>query len=216
MYLAWSAESFNAARNLFTAAFRLCSKSTNVSSGQSFLCNSSRVTSSPGRSSSNSRMVNGWPSSRTLIPPLRNSRDAKLNSKTPKHTTFNLAGMATPVRRPPSGKYIRGSVWHGELVTSFHKLLVCQQLPVSPTYHPVGIDDATGLAHVGTFKNVWRSHDEPSCNSTSQEVENGSTSKIGKSAGSAQCSSGGHYSGTVQSERHAAVRAGECPLGAWD
>ena len=47
-----SAESPNAARSLFIAAFRLCSKSTYVSAGQSRLCNSSRVTGSPGRCSS--------------------------------------------------------------------------------------------------------------------------------------------------------------------
>ena len=50
-----SAESPSASRNLLMAAFRPCSKSTNVSAGQSFLCNSSRVTTWPGCSSSIAR-----------------------------------------------------------------------------------------------------------------------------------------------------------------
>ncbi len=42
----------NACRNLLTAAFRLCSKFTNVSAGQSSFRKSSRVIRSPGRSNS--------------------------------------------------------------------------------------------------------------------------------------------------------------------
>ena len=47
-----SAESPSASRSRFIAALMLCSKSTIVSPGQSCLRRSSRVTSSPGRSTS--------------------------------------------------------------------------------------------------------------------------------------------------------------------
>ena len=47
-----SAESPSASRSFLIEAFKPTSKSTKVSAGQSFLRNSSRITSSPGRSNS--------------------------------------------------------------------------------------------------------------------------------------------------------------------
>ena len=52
-----SAESLRASLNLLIAAFRLWSKSTNVSAGHSLRCISSREMTSPGRSSN---IVNTW------------------------------------------------------------------------------------------------------------------------------------------------------------
>ena len=51
MNLGWVAESPNTSRSRAIAVLMLLSKSTKVSSGQSFCWNSSRATNSPGRSS---------------------------------------------------------------------------------------------------------------------------------------------------------------------
>src|SRR5215469_8988514 len=61
-----SAESPTASLSRLTAEFRLCSKSTNVSEGQSRCRSSSRVTISPGRSSSATRTWKGCPCNLTL------------------------------------------------------------------------------------------------------------------------------------------------------
>ena len=60
MYLDPSAESPSACRSLLMAVLMLCSKSTIVSLGQSFLCSSSRVTSSPSCSSRMASTRNGF------------------------------------------------------------------------------------------------------------------------------------------------------------
>ena len=59
IYLGLDAESPKVSRSLFTAVFRLWSKSTNVSTGHSFWRNSSRVTTTPERSSSSANTWNG-------------------------------------------------------------------------------------------------------------------------------------------------------------
>ena len=76
-----SAESPSASRSRFIAALMLCSKSTIVLPGQSCLRRSSRVTSSPGRSTSMPRIRSGCPSSLIFAPPLRSSRARLSNSK---------------------------------------------------------------------------------------------------------------------------------------
>ncbi len=62
------------------AAFRLCSKSTNVPSGHRRCRSSSRVTTSPGCSSMRRRISNGWSCRRTRRAPSRSSRDRQSSS----------------------------------------------------------------------------------------------------------------------------------------
>src|SRR5262245_44632103 len=79
--LGLSASSPSAARSRFTAALRLCSKSTNVPFGQRWRASSSRVTTSPGRSSIRRRISNGCSCRRIRCLPFRSSRDRTSSSK---------------------------------------------------------------------------------------------------------------------------------------
>ena len=66
------------------ALFRPCSKSTKVSAAHSFFCSSSRVTVSPGRSNSMTRISAGWPCSLIFMPFLRSSPARGSSSNAPK------------------------------------------------------------------------------------------------------------------------------------
>src|SRR5581483_5678147 len=90
------AESPNASRSLLTMVFRLWSKSTNVSAGHRRCCNSSRVTTSPERSSSISNAWKGWSGTRIFTPCLRSSPLAESASNVPKRKIV-LGGIATYV-----------------------------------------------------------------------------------------------------------------------
>src|SRR5216683_800811 len=78
------AESPRTSRILFTAVFRLWSKSTKVSAGHSLSRNSSRVTTFPARSSSMVNITKGWSCSRIRRPCLRSSRASRSASNNPK------------------------------------------------------------------------------------------------------------------------------------
>jgi hypothetical protein len=77
------AESPSTSRSLLMMVFRLWSKSTKVSAGQSFCRKSSRVTISPARSRSRTNTWKGWSCSRSRTPDLRNSPLAASTSNTP-------------------------------------------------------------------------------------------------------------------------------------
>jgi len=83
MNVGFRAESPRAKRNLFSAALRLPSNSTYVSDGQSACRNSSRVTGSPGFSSSMHRTRKGWSCRRTGTPRRRSSLLPRSTSNTP-------------------------------------------------------------------------------------------------------------------------------------
>ena len=68
--------------------FRLWSKSTKVSAGHSFCRNSSRLTTSPGRSTSMSNVRNGCSSKHNRIPDVRSSPRPGSASKAPKRKIF--------------------------------------------------------------------------------------------------------------------------------
>ena len=74
------AESPSASRNRLIAALSPCSKSTNVWSGQSARCSSSRVTSDPRSRTSISRTRNNWSGSTVRLPSFQSSpvRTSKL------------------------------------------------------------------------------------------------------------------------------------------
>ena len=98
-----SALSFSASRSRRMAAFNPWSKSTKVSSGHSLARISSRVTSSPERSSSMARIWKGCSCSRSRMPCLRSSRVCRSASKGPNLTRRELgatsamvAGVYTP------------------------------------------------------------------------------------------------------------------------
>ena len=78
-----SAESPNAKRNFRIAVLIPSSNPTYVLAGHSFVYNSSRVTSSPGRSSSNGSTRKGCSCRGTRTPSLRNSGQAKSMSYSP-------------------------------------------------------------------------------------------------------------------------------------
>ncbi len=78
-----SAESPSTSRRRLTAAFSPCSKSTKVSSGQSRLRSSSRVTSSPGRSSRTERSCSGCCWRLRRVPDLRSSPRAQIELEHP-------------------------------------------------------------------------------------------------------------------------------------
>jgi hypothetical protein len=73
--------------------FRLWSKSTKVSAGQSLCRNSSRVTISPARSRSTTNTWKGWSWSRSRTPDLRSSPVAASTSNTP-NRNIRLASSA--------------------------------------------------------------------------------------------------------------------------
>src|SRR5580704_7426151 len=77
------AESPSTSRSLLMMVFRLWSKSTKVSAGQSFCRNSSRVTISPARPRSRTNTWKGWSWSRSRTPDLRSSPSAASTSNTP-------------------------------------------------------------------------------------------------------------------------------------
>jgi hypothetical protein len=90
------AESLNTSRSLLMMVFRLWSKSTKVSAGQSFCLNSSRVTISPARSSSRTSTWKGWSWSRSRTPDLRSSPLAVSTSNTPNR---NSRRASSPIAR---------------------------------------------------------------------------------------------------------------------
>ena len=77
IHCAFCAVSDSTSRRRCTAEFRLWSKSTNVSSDQSWTRSSSRVTSSPGRSISSIRMRSGCSPSLIRVPNFRTSPERK-------------------------------------------------------------------------------------------------------------------------------------------
>ena len=79
-----SAVSPRASRRRFTALFSPRSKSTKVSAGHTCRCSSSRVTTSPARSSRRINTWNGWAASLTRTPPFRSSPERRSIPKTPK------------------------------------------------------------------------------------------------------------------------------------
>ena len=92
-YRGVSAESPSACRTFLMAVFRPCSKSTNVSAGHNRCRRSSRVKTSPGRSSSAARICAGCSCSRTGCPSRHSSRPPSANSNWPNRS-----------RRPGEGK----------------------------------------------------------------------------------------------------------------
>jgi hypothetical protein len=89
----FEAESPSTSRSLLMMVFRLWSKSTKVSAGQSFCRNSSRVTTSPARSRSTTNTWKGWSCSRSRTPDLRSSPLAVSASNTPNRNS-RLASSA--------------------------------------------------------------------------------------------------------------------------
>src|SRR5258707_6510093 len=81
-----SADSPSASRNLLIAVFRPVSKSTKVSPGQSLLRNSSRATTSPGRSTKVATTWNACSWSITFLPAWGNAQPWKFTSNLPKRT----------------------------------------------------------------------------------------------------------------------------------
>src|SRR5215471_11315779 len=95
-----SAESSNASRKRFTAAFKLWSKSTNVSEGHSSRRSSSRVTTSPGCRSKLTSIRKGCSCSLIFTPFLRSSAARKSTSKRPNRTVrdWSASVMYQPCR----------------------------------------------------------------------------------------------------------------------
>src|SRR5882762_5007047 len=95
----FSAESPSASRSRLTAAFSPWSKSTKVSAGHSRLRSSSRVTISPGFSSSMVRIWNGCSCRRTLEPLRLSSPPRRSASNEPKLTiSLLLSATRSPSR----------------------------------------------------------------------------------------------------------------------
>ena len=94
-------ESPSASRNRLTAAFRPCSKSTNVSSGQRRFRSASRVTSSPGCSSSTVSNCRGccWRLSRA--PDFLSSPERRSSSKTPNLINRRASAEGSSMARDP-------------------------------------------------------------------------------------------------------------------
>ena len=123
MKLGLSASSRSAARSLLMALFRPRSKSTKVSSGQSFLLSSSRVTTSPGRSRSNSRAWKGC-SCRLILEPCRRSSPERVStSKSPKR--MRCAKRETHL-------ILRSEGWLNRSVA--FAPLICREAVLCPTY----------------------------------------------------------------------------------
>ena len=95
--LGFSAESPNTWRNLLTAWFRLSSNSTNVSAAHNLARNSSRVTTSPGRSARTRSISKAFGDKATFSPSLWSSPDVRSNSNSQKRS--RVGSGPTPARR---------------------------------------------------------------------------------------------------------------------
>jgi len=90
-----SAESPNASRILLIAVSREWSKSTTVSLPHSRSCSSSRLTTSPGRSTNIASTLNGWLCNFTLCPAFQSSPVCRSASNSPNPTRKPLQPWTT-------------------------------------------------------------------------------------------------------------------------
>ena len=104
MYRGISAESPSVSRMRPIALWRLWSKSTKVSAGQSWLLSSSRVTRLPADCSNIASSCTGWPCRRSLTPRLRNSPARRSSSKVSNRST-RAAGASVGI--PTSGSSLK-------------------------------------------------------------------------------------------------------------
>ena len=94
-YLGTTAESPSAVLSFPTATFTAWSKSPNDSFGQILVFNSSRLTTSPGLSSSASSTLYGWSCTRIRTPAFRSSPERGSTSNTPNRIVTSVRSRSS-------------------------------------------------------------------------------------------------------------------------
>src|SRR5258708_7960737 len=116
-------------RRPLAAVLSPLSKSTNTSDGHKRRCSSSRVTTSPGRSTSASSTCNGFPWSLSLTPRFRSSPVLASSSKTPNRRS--LRALRVPL---PASVDITKTPKYCERASTYH----CKGKVASPHCHDFG------------------------------------------------------------------------------